>query len=190
MVGAGRGAHESTLGAHEGHPGTRHLYGEVRCDQLEELQRRALDSPRPQLVVKVDRSGLNEHHPVVTALYEAIDRVLRPIVAAEERRAGAHLIRPGQALKARDQVGLRALNDALKGASTRPDERRSRPATNRQAGQRSPSVTRLRVTFPPSVRNSLRVTRSRVRMPGRLCRCASSRRSSGCTPASAGESAC
>ena len=120
VVRAGRGAHESTLGSHEGHPGTRHLYGEVRCDQLEELQRRALDGARPQLVVKVDRSGLNEHHPVVTALYEAIDRVLRPIVAEEERRAGEHLIRPGQALKARDQVGLRALNDALKSAFDTP----------------------------------------------------------------------
>ena len=65
MVRAGRAAHESTLGAHEGLPGTRHLYGEVRCDQLEELQRPALDRPRPQLVVKVDRTGLNEHHPVV-----------------------------------------------------------------------------------------------------------------------------
>jgi hypothetical protein len=30
-----------------------------------------------ELVVKVDRSGLNEHHPVVERLYGAIDRVLR-----------------------------------------------------------------------------------------------------------------
>jgi hypothetical protein len=60
------------------------LFGEVRCDALEELQRQALDRPRPQLVVKVDRSGLNDNHPVVKALYEAVDRVLRPIVAEEE----------------------------------------------------------------------------------------------------------
>jgi hypothetical protein len=120
VVRSGRAAHESTLGSHEGHPGARHLYGEVRCDALEQLQRQALDRPRPQLVVKVDRSGLNDNHPVVKALYEAVDRVLRPIVADEERRAGAHLIRPGQALKARDQVGLRALNDALKTAFDTP----------------------------------------------------------------------
>jgi len=120
VVRSGRAAHESTYASHEGHPGARHLYGEVRCDSLEALQRQALDRPRPQLVVKVDRSGLNEHHPVVRALYEAIDRVLRPIVLAEEKRAGAHLVRPGQALKARDQVGLRALNDALKGAFDTP----------------------------------------------------------------------
>jgi hypothetical protein len=47
------------------------LFGEVRCDALEELQRQRLTVPRPQLVVKVDRSGLNDNHPVVKALYEA-----------------------------------------------------------------------------------------------------------------------
>jgi hypothetical protein len=92
----------------------------VRCDALEDLQRDALERPRPQVVVKVDRSGLNDNHPVVKALYAAIDSVLRPIVAAEERRARSHLLRPGSALRARDQVGLRALNDALKGAFDAP----------------------------------------------------------------------
>lgn len=120
VVRSGRAAHESTFAGLEGLPGTRHLYGDVRCDALEELQRAALDRPRPQVVVKVDRSGLNENHPVVKALYGAIDRVLRPIVAEEERRAGAHLVRAGGALRARDQVGLRALNDALKNAFDAP----------------------------------------------------------------------
>jgi hypothetical protein len=55
-------------------------------------------------VVKVDRSRLNDNHPIVKALYAAIDRILRPIVADEERRAGAHLVRGGGALRARDQV--------------------------------------------------------------------------------------
>jgi hypothetical protein len=120
VVRSGRAAHESTFAGLEGLPGTKHLYGDVRCDALEELQRAALDRPRPQVVVKVDRSGLNENHPVVKALYGAIDRVLRPIVAEEERRAGAHLVRAGGALRARDQVGLRALNDALKNAFDTP----------------------------------------------------------------------
>jgi hypothetical protein len=120
VIRSGRAAHETTLAGHEGEPGTRHLFGEVVCDALEELQREALDSPRPQVVVKVDRSGLNELHPVVVALYAALDRVLKPIVAAEEKRAGAHLVRPGRALHARDQVGLRALNDALRTAFDAP----------------------------------------------------------------------
>jgi hypothetical protein len=120
VIRSGRAAHETTLAGHEGEPGTRHLYGEVICDALEELQRAALDSPRPHVVVKVDRSGLNEHHPVVQKLYAAIERVLRPIVIAEERRAGAHLVRAGRAVQARDQVGLRALNDALRNAFDAP----------------------------------------------------------------------
>jgi len=120
LVRSGRAAHEATLAGHEGRPGARHLHGEVRCDAIERLQREALDSPRPQVVVRVDRSGLNEHHPVVQRLYAAIDRVLRPIVADEERRAGARLVAPGKEIRARDQQGLRALNDALRSAFESP----------------------------------------------------------------------
>jgi hypothetical protein len=120
LVRSGRAAHEVTLGSAENLPGARHLYGEVRCEAIEELQRAALDSPRPQLVVKADRSGLNEHHPLVRRLYAAIDEVLRPIVAAEERRAGAHLVQAARAVRARDEVGLRELNDALRSAFDAP----------------------------------------------------------------------
>jgi hypothetical protein len=120
VVRSGRAAHEATLAGHEGRPGARHLYGEVRCDAIERLQRQALDSPRPQVVVRVDRSGLNEHHPMVQRLYEAIDRMLRPIVADEERRAGARLVAPGKEIRARDQQGLRALNEALRSAFESP----------------------------------------------------------------------
>ncbi len=65
VIRSGRAAHETTLAGFEGRPGTRHLYGEVFCEAIEQLQRDALDRPRPELVVKVDRSGLNEHHPIV-----------------------------------------------------------------------------------------------------------------------------
>ena len=138
-VRSGRAAHESTLASYEGLPGTRHLYGEVRCEVLEDLQRTALDRPRPQVVVKVDRSGLNDNHPIVKALYAAIDSVLRPIVADEERRAGAHLVRAGGALRARDQVGLRALNDALKGAFDTPG--RAGFVAGDQPSERPPVLT-------------------------------------------------
>jgi hypothetical protein len=127
VIRSGRAAHETTLAGFEGRPGTRHLYGEVYCEAIEQLQRDALDKPRPELVVKVDRSGLNEHHPVVAHLYAAIDRVLKPIVAAEERRAGAHLITATRAVTARDQVGLRALNELLKTAFEQPGRAGSDP---------------------------------------------------------------
>ncbi len=120
LVSSGRAVHETTLASYEGVPGVRHLYGEVRCEAIETLQRRALDAPRPQVVVRVDRNGLNEHHPMVQRLYAAIDRVLAPIVAKEERRGSAHVVRAGRAIRARDEVGLRALNDALRGAFDAP----------------------------------------------------------------------
>jgi hypothetical protein len=179
VVRSGRAAHESTFASHEGLPGTRHLYGGVRCDALEDLQRAALDRPRPQVVVRVDRSGLNDNHPIVKALYAAIDRVLRPIVADEERRAGAHLVRPGGALRARDQVGLRALNDALKGAfdapgragftvGKQPSERppaaeESKPEATRAERGRGPDVPRR----PPDTVAPLRFKQALVRLhPG------------------------
>jgi len=127
VIRSGRAAHETTLAGFEGRPGARHLYGEVFCDAIEQVQRDALDRPRPELVVKVDRSGLNEHHPLAQRLYAAIDRVLRPIVAAEERRAGAHLIGAPRAVTARDQVGLRALNDLLKAAFDQPGSAGAEP---------------------------------------------------------------
>ena len=130
VIRSGRAAHETTLAGFEGRPGTRHLYGEVFCDAIEQLQRDALDKPRPELVVKVDRSGLNEHHPIVARLYQTIDRILRPIVQAEERRASSHLIGAPKAVTARDQVGLRALNDLLKAAFDQPGTAASEPGTH------------------------------------------------------------
>lgn len=136
MICSGRAAHETTLASFEGRQGARHLYGEVRCEAIETLQRQALERPRPELVVRVDRSGLNEHHPLVRALYAAIDRVLRPIVVAEERRAGAHLITAPRAVNARDQVGLKALNDLLRSAFEQPGSAGNQPGD--QPADRTP----------------------------------------------------
>jgi hypothetical protein len=120
VVLSGRAAHETTLAGLEARPGARHLYGEVRCEAIERLQREALETPRPQVVVRVDRSGLNEAHPLARQLYAKLERILRPIVDAEERRAGARLVRAGKETAARDAVGLRALNDALRAAFDAP----------------------------------------------------------------------
>jgi hypothetical protein len=152
LILSGRAAHETTLGSYEGAPGARHLYGEVRCEAIEVLQRRALNSPRPQVVVRVDRSGLNEHHPMVQRLRAAVDRVLAPVVADEERRASAHVVRTGRALRVRDEVGVRALNDALRSAFDAPGSagftpggnRNSKPATtDAESRQARTSVPRL-----------------------------------------------
>ncbi len=67
VIRSGRAAHEATLGGLEGRAGARHLFGEVWCEAIERLQREALDSPRPEVVVRVDRGGLNDAHPLVHA---------------------------------------------------------------------------------------------------------------------------
>ena len=139
VVRSGRAAHEVTLAGLESLPGARHLYGEVWCEEIERLQRRALDATRPELVVRADRSGLNEHHPLAQHLHAALERVLRPIVDAEERRAGAHLVRAGRALRARDEVGLRELNDALRTAFDAPGS--AGFARGRRPSDRAPEDT-------------------------------------------------
>jgi len=120
VVRSGRAAHEATLAGLEARPGARHLYGDLSCDALEQVQRKALESTRPQVAVRVDRSGLNESHPLVQKLYAAVERVVKPIVEAEERRAGARLVRAGRAVTARDHIGVKALNDALRTAFDAP----------------------------------------------------------------------
>lgn len=142
VVRSGRAAHEATLAGLEARPGARHIYGEIRCEAIERLQREALDKPRPQVVVRVDRGGLNDAHPLVRKLYATIERIVRPIVEAEERRAGARLVRTGKELAARDEVGLRALNDALRAAFDAPGQAgfaRGGPGAERPVEQPEPS---------------------------------------------------
>ena len=175
VVLSGRAAHETTLAGLEARPGARHLYGEVRCEAIERLQREALDTPRPQVVVRVDRSGLNETHPLVRQLYATLERILRPIVDAEEHRAGARLVRAGKEIAARDEVGLRALNDALRAAFDAPGQAgfgRGGAASDDQPIERQQQ--RKPVSMPPapptaasSLEGAMRFKQSPVRLhPG------------------------
>jgi hypothetical protein len=174
VVRSGRAAHEATLAGLEGRPGARHLFGEIWCDAIERMQREALDSPRPQVVVRVDRSGLNEAHPLVRRLYAAVERVLRPLVEAEERRAGARLVRAGRAIKARDEIGLRALNDALRTAFDSPGSAgfargghaSDRPPVEAHAAQLPPAAGRVPAGGPDA---AMRFKQSPVRLhPGEV----------------------
>lgn len=151
VVRSGRAAHEATLVGLEGHPGARHLFGEVWCEAIESLQRRALDAPRPQVVVKVDRSGLNDGHAFVKRLHAAIESVLRPIVEREQRRAGAHLVSAGRAVKARDEVGLRALNDALRSAFDAPGAAGFLRGTSPAPGPPLDAIERAASGSPPGL---------------------------------------
>jgi hypothetical protein len=174
VVCSGRAAHEVTLAGLEGRPGARHLYGEIVCDAIEHLQREALESPRPQVVVRVDRSGLNEGHPLVQRLYSVVERTLRPIVEAEERRAGARVVRAGKAITARDEIGLRALNEALRAAFDAPGQagfqRGAEPASKPPLEQRTAAMPPVRTAVEPQaggVDAAMRFKQSPIRLhPG------------------------
>jgi len=156
----------------EARPGARHLYGEVRCEGIERLQREALDAPRPHVVVRFDRSGLNDAHPLVKRLYATIERIVRPIVDTEERRAGTRLVRAGKEIAARDEVGLRALNDALRSAFDAPGRAgfaRGGAARERPVEEPHGGVTRLATaaSAPATVAAAMRFKQSPIRVhPG------------------------
>jgi len=124
--------------------------------------------------VRVDRSGLNDAHPLVKHLYAALERIVRPIVEAEERRAGARLVRAGKEIAARDEVGLRALNDALRSAFDAPGRAgfaRGGAATTRppvEEPEREESLPpQLAPGAPPPIDAAMRFKRSPVRLhPG------------------------
>src|SRR5712691_9265584 len=173
VVRSGRAAHEATLAGLEGRPSARHLYGEVWCDAIERLQREALEAPRPQVVVRVDRGGLNESHPLVQKLYAAVERVVRPIVEEEERRAGARLVRAGRAVSARDEIGVKALNDALRSAFDAPGQagfsRGGGPAEQPplEEGPERMSAAPPSALVPPAIDAAMRFKQSPLRMhPG------------------------
>ena len=70
-------------------PVMKRVYGELRLDDIEALQRQADDeaNDEAQLIYKADRSGLNRDHELVEAIYGFIDETLTPFVAELEAKA-------------------------------------------------------------------------------------------------------
>ena len=136
------------------------------CEAIEQLQRDALDKPRPELVVKVDRSGLTSTTRSSRGCIRRSTGCCKPIVAAEERRAGAHLIGAPRAVTARDQVGLRALNDLLKAAFDQPGTAAAEPG-DEPSGQAARQPAERASRAPSPQQPSERAPRSRrPRRPG------------------------
>ena len=65
------------------HPAMPRVFGELRIDSIEKLQRQADQDAdeESQLVYKPDRSGLNPEHPLSAAVYKFIDDILGPLIA-------------------------------------------------------------------------------------------------------------
>jgi hypothetical protein len=175
-------AHELTLGSFGHSEGAKHLFGEVWCDALDELQYEARNEGRPELVVRVDRKGLNRDHRLVARLFEAIDAVLEDIVALEEARAKRRVQAVGDDTEKLDRAGLAHLNEAVskvfqvgRGGGARPGVKAQAPqpavpdaedlASDLDAGDEPllPLPTPTRPSRPPDT--PLYFSKRYVRMP-------------------------
>lgn len=88
-----RAAYEVSVGERvAGNPAMNRVYGELRLDGIERLQREAdvEADDEAQLIYKTDRSGLNSENTFVEEIYEFVDATLGPLVseldAGEERK--------------------------------------------------------------------------------------------------------
>jgi hypothetical protein len=77
-------------------PVMQRVYGELRLDDIEAVQREAdrEANDEAQLIYKADRSGLNPDHELVEAIYAFIDDTLAPLVAELEAKAEKKEITP------------------------------------------------------------------------------------------------
>jgi hypothetical protein len=77
-------------------PVMQRVYGELRLDDIEALQREAdrEANDEAQLIYKADRSGLNPDHELVEGIYAFIDDTLAPLVAELEAKAEKREITP------------------------------------------------------------------------------------------------
>jgi hypothetical protein len=84
-----RAAYEVSLGDRlKQNPGMQQVFGELRIDDIEAMQREAdaTADDSAQLIYKTDRSGLNADNPFVEAIYKFLDERLGPLVSKLEQR--------------------------------------------------------------------------------------------------------
>lgn len=76
-----RACHEATLFGFDEDPYAARLFGELRCDKIDELQRAG------EQVVTKERDGLRRQHPFTQALCKAAKAVIEQIVTTEKKKA-------------------------------------------------------------------------------------------------------
>jgi hypothetical protein len=76
-----RACHEATLFGFDEDPYAAKLFGELRCDKIDELQRTG------EQVVTKERDGLRRQHPFTKALFKAAKSVIEQIVTSEKKKA-------------------------------------------------------------------------------------------------------
>jgi hypothetical protein len=96
--------HEATLFKFDYSPYATKLFGEVRCDYIDELMARG------ELVVGDKRDGLDPHHPFTKALRKAVENQLEAIVEQEMDTSENEANLQGEDLKRRFSVVLYEVN--------------------------------------------------------------------------------
>jgi hypothetical protein len=84
LVRSERAAYEASLGEMvRNHPAMARVFGELRIDDIETMQREADKDAEDesQLIYKPDRSGLNAEHEFVETIHKFIDNTLAPLIA-------------------------------------------------------------------------------------------------------------
>ncbi len=96
--------HDATLFRFDYSPYATRLFGEVRCDHIDELMSRG------DLVVGDKRDGLDPHHPFTKALRKAVECQLEPIVEQEMAVVETETNLQGENLKRRFDAALHEAN--------------------------------------------------------------------------------
>jgi hypothetical protein len=143
-----RAAYEVSVGENlSQHPAMGRVFGELRLDGIETLQRAADDEA--QLVYKPDRSGLNTAHPLVERIYKFLDQTLGPLIenldAGDEKRTVTPDMRRQLAKLAKvinqvlkeDQIG------GIDDPEGPPDRDHERPESDREPPEPPPAQERF-----------------------------------------------
>ncbi len=114
LVRGERAAYEATLGDRvASHPAMGRIFGELRIDGIEEIQRAADDDS--QLVYKPDRSGLNSEHSLVEEIMALIDETLEPLITELDAKETKSAATPD--MRRELQKLARVINEAVDGSA-------------------------------------------------------------------------
>lgn len=156
--------HEATLFKFDYSPYATRLFGEVRCDYIDELMSKG------ELVVDDKRDGLDPHHPFTRSLKKAVECQLEPLVEQEmavvESEANPHredlMKRFDVVLYEANRVAFRILRDSIRYG--RNDNGKTSSQKQRSSARNTPSRQRpyFPVVFKGIRLSSLQDPRSRV----------------------------
>lgn len=114
LIRGDRAAYEVSVGERvASQPAMGRVYGEIRIDGIEDLQRAA--DNESQLIYKADRSGLNSEHPLVEEIATLIDDTLSPLIAELDAKETKSAATPD--MRRELQKLARVINEAVAGST-------------------------------------------------------------------------